>query len=82
VLQQAALLLPSMIIDEKDAIHTVLPLYGQPVSKAMTLMLSVFVLTISILFLLSFIKITKGMLQDYEKEVKISLLSPEVKDKI
>jgi hypothetical protein len=71
VLQQAALLLPSMIIDEREAMHTVLPLYGQPVSKAITLMLSVFVLTISISFLLSFSKVTIEMLQDDEREVKI-----------
>jgi hypothetical protein len=50
VLQQAALVLPSMIIDEREAMHTVVPLYGQPLSNAIILMLSVFVLTISIFF--------------------------------
>jgi len=50
VLQQDELVLLSMTIDDREAIHMVLPLYGQHASKDVTLILLVFVLIISIVF--------------------------------
>jgi len=62
VLQQDVLVLLSMTIDEKEAIQTVLHLYGQPVSEFINLKISVCILAISILSLLSFLK-------DYRRDV-------------
>jgi hypothetical protein len=48
VLQQDVLGLPSMIIDDREAMQTVLPLYGHPMSELINLKVILFILAVSI----------------------------------
>jgi hypothetical protein len=61
----------SIVIDEKEAMHTVTPLYGHVISSDLNSDRSLFAIMLFIISPPFVFNLTGVLLQDYEKQVKL-----------